>query len=348
MSEQFQLGDPRLTALIQQRLAGEASASLVRAALDYALERPVEELVDVPWLARQAVVTLESLTRDDATQRWIQKGLRELQQRVPPGRLGDQVPLEVSGPLRQVLARRILFDRALVGRLLDHEAARHLVTDLLQGALEGFVQRLRPVSNAVSNTVSNTVARSKGLSRLKLLGEGVKGLGDSVLGGISQELEHRAEHKVKEFVEGALHAAMEQVADHLCDPAHADRYASWRVHALNTLLQTENRVLVREIEKLDPEWLVEVGAGVARSVARRKELEAELTRAFEAALKGMKGRSLASFLEESGMQRGNGVDAWREQLESQLLGQTRNFMATPEFERWLSGLLAPEPSPTND
>ncbi|MBL8617112.1 MAG: hypothetical protein JNM72_15995 [Deltaproteobacteria bacterium] len=334
------------TAQLLARLDGPALDALVDLVIDHVLERPVSALVDPAWLAAQIVAALRAGTRDDRTEAWVRGQLRAVQQRVPPGRLGQHLPAEVAQPLRAVLGRKVIFDRALVGRLLDHEAARHLVTDLLSGALHGFVDKLRPVAGVASGVggalggALGAGRASKGFDRLKLLGQGVKGLSEGVIGGISQELEQRAEGKVKDFVDGALHAAMEQVADHLCAPENAARYAAYRLHVLDTVLDSDNRVLVGEIDKLDPDHLVRTAAGVLRSLARRPGFEAELQRAVQAALDEAGPRSLGDLLRETGLERGEDDGEWRRRLRAPLAAEARVFIRGPAFAAWLDALLA--------
>lgn len=334
------------TAQLLERLDGPALDALVDLVIDHVLERPVSALVDPAWLAAQIVAALRAGTRDDRTEAWVRGQLRAVQQRVPPGRLGQHLPAEVAQPLRAVLGRKVIFDRALVGRLLDHEAARHLVTDLLSGALHGFVDKLRPVAGVASGVggalggALGAGRAGKGLDRLKLLGHGVKGLSEGVIGGISHELEQRAEGKVKDFVDGALHAAMDQVADHLCAPENAARYAAYRLHVLDTVLDTDNRVLVGEIDKLDPDHLVRTAAGVLRSLARRPGFEAELQRAVQAALDEAGPRSLGDLLRETGLERGDDDGEWRRRLRAPLAAEARVFIRGPAFAAWLDALLA--------
>jgi hypothetical protein len=338
------------TAQLLARLDGPALDALVDLVIDHVLERPVSALVDPAWLAAQIVAALRAGTRDDRTEVWVRGQLRALQQRVPPGRLGQHLPAEVAQPLRAVLGRKILFNRALVGRLLDHEATRHLVTDLLSGALHGFVDKLRPVAGVASGVggalggalggAMGAGRAGKGLDRLKLLGQGVKGLSEGVIGGISHELEQRAEGKVKDFVDGALQSAMEQVADHLCAPENAARYAAYRLHVLDTVLDTDNRVLVGEIDKLDPDHLVRTAAGVLRSLARRPGVEDELRRAIEAALAEAGPRSLGDLLRDTGLERGEDDGEWRRRLRAPLAAEARVFIRGPAFTAWLDALLA--------
>lgn len=320
---------------IRARLAGPALDDLVQIAIDHLLDRPLDELVDPEWVADQIRLTLEAATADDATRAWVQDQLRELRSQVPAGTPRDHLPGEVVEPLYQVAARPVVFDRALVGRLLDHDAARHLVTDILTHGLQGFAERLKPMANVVGSTVG----KSRGFGRLKRLSSGVQTLGDGLLGGMSRELEHRAEQKIRTFVDEALHAAMDQVADHLCDPANADRYGGYRTHLLGVVLDTDTKVLAGELEKLDPDHLVEVAVATARSVSRRDGLRSDIAGVVRRALTDNDGRTLRDWLREAGVQELS-EEQWRAGMQARLTAEARTFIATPAFEEWLGDLLA--------
>jgi hypothetical protein len=154
-------------------------------------------------------------------------------------------------------------------------------------------------------------------------------------------VEQRAEQRMREFVDEALHVAMRQVVDHVADPQHAGSYAEFRVHLLDALLATRNEALVAELDKLDVENLVATAAGVARALARRPGLEDELARGLESAMREAGDRSLADFLRESGL------EADRAELEAalvpELAARVRDIAATDAFAEWLERLLAPEP-----
>jgi len=330
------MADLPLTAdRIRSRLDAGALDDLVGLAIDHLLDRPLEELVDPGFIADQVRLTLEAATADDATRHWMQQQLKVLQSKVPEGTPRDHLPPEVVEPLQQVVARPIVFDRVLVGRLLDHDAARHLVTDILTHGLRGFADKLKPVAGMVSGAAQ----KSRGFGRLRRLSSNVQHLGDNLLGGMSRELEHRAEQKIRTFVDEALHAAMDQVADHLCDPANADRYGGYRSHLLAVVLDTDNATLAGEVDKLDPEHLVEVAVATARSVSRRDGLREEITEVVRQAMQDSGGTTLRGWLRDAGLEELS-EDEWRTSMQERLTSEARVFIATPAFSEWLDDLLA--------
>jgi hypothetical protein len=185
-------------------------------------------------------------------------------------------------------------------------------------------------------------AAKAGLGRLRQLSQGVRGLSDGVLGNLSHEIEHRAEARVREFVEEALQATLSEVADHMCRPENASAYADWRVHILDTVLATENRVLAAEVDKLDPDRLVATGAATARALAGRSGLQQEVAELVRTALETMGPRSLRDFLSETGLDAGDAAAAeakWRAEVEAQLALRGREIITTPAFKAWLQALL---------
>jgi hypothetical protein len=304
-----------------RRLENGGLESLATLAIDHLLARPVAELVDPEWVARQVVLALDAVSAGPETEQWLAKRIEDLRETVPAGTVGDRMPDEIRRPLRDVVGRDYLPDRVLVGRLLDHAAMQRLLRDLLVGALRGFVAKLKaPVPRP--------------LSKLRELGG--KALQDGVLGGLSHEIERQAEARIKDFVDGAVHGFVEQVADHLTAPEHAAAYAAFRVHLVDTLVDTELAVFAGEFGKLQPEALVATGAATARALARREGFEGEIAAALRAAIDASSGRSLGELLAEAGIR-----EDWRRETEAQLATQARNLVASDAFRRWLDGLVKP-------
>jgi hypothetical protein len=327
------------TALVLGRLQGGALASLISLVIDDVLQRPVATLIDAESVARQVTNALDVAARSARTEAWLREQITALRGQVPPGTPGDRLPAEVRDPLRAVIGKPIVLDRVLVGRMLQHAAVERLLRDIIGGAVRGFAKKV----SAFAPPPAAAEAAKAGLGRLKAFA-GVKGLSEGVLGGLSQEIEHRAEQKIRDFVDEALHVAMRQMADHAASAEHAEAYAAWRVHLFETLIETDNRILAREVEKLDPDRLVDMGAATVRSLAARPDTQADVAGIVRAAIEALGDRSLSDVLRETGLEESAGIDAeaaWRREVESQLVARGQDILATPAFGAWLDGLLAP-------
>jgi hypothetical protein len=328
-----------LAARARDRLRQGALAELVTLVVDDLLARPVHGLLDPDFVADQVMAALETASEGARTEAWLRERIQGLRDRVPEGTLAERAPDEVVVPLRQALGRPIVWDRALVGRLVDHEAIRSVFRDVLADALRGYAQRLAQLGrdNPVTQTARSLGIGGRdaprglgaGLGRLKTLGEGLAK-------GLSAELEHQAEGRVKEFVDQAMSAVMQQVADHLCDPAYAETYGRYRVHVVDTLLRTELPLLAGEVDKIDPEQLVATGAAIARALAHREGFREDVASGVRAALREAGDRSLRSFLAEAGIDE----TQWRRGIEEQVVARGAELVESPAFGAWLERLLA--------
>ncbi len=315
---------------------GDALDELVHIAMDHVLSRPVNELVDDQWMADQVVAALGSASASEETERWFKERVHEIRDRVPDERLGDHAPAEVMGPLRQVVARPLSMERNLAHRLIDHNAVERLLADILTGSLRSFVGKLQPLLNPVKAGAQRGRSGLGGLGgRLGALSKGVGRLGEEMISGLSHEFEAKAQDRIDDFVRSTMSAMLGQVADHICDPGNAELLGEYRVHILDTLLDTPLPALADEVDKLDPDDLVATGAAVARSLSRRDGFRDEIASVIKAGLNEAGGRSLRDFLDETGLEEG-----WRDSVEEQLGGQVREFVKSEEFVGWLGGVLA--------
>ena len=321
--------------VVHARLQGAALDALVVLVVDHLMAQPVASLVQPDQAAAQVVRALDGATRGDEAEAWLRARITELRGQVPDGKLGDRVPVEVARPLRDVLARPFQPDRELVGRLMDHAAMRGLIKDVMRSSLTGFVDNVKALQQAVPPSV---LQRGPGLGRLKALSQGMRAVSEGVVSQVGRELEHRMSSKVGEFVDEALAQSMAQVADHVCDPRNAAKWGAYRAYLLDTTLDLDNRQLVAEVDKLDPDHLVAMGAAMGRALARREGFQGEVAAMIATALDAAGDRSLRDFLAETGLDADEAE--WRADLEAQIAAQARVVVATPAFRTWLDALLA--------
>ena len=143
-----------------ERLRNGGIDRLVDLLVDDVLDRPVTELVDPAWLARQLAETTRSAAADPQVERWFRERVTELRSRVPAGR--PPIPEEIAAPMRALMERPYVPDRELVGALLDHDTARLMLKNLFQDLLISFARKIRPATP----TVPRTPLPFKGLQRL--------------------------------------------------------------------------------------------------------------------------------------------------------------------------------------
>lgn len=297
--------------------------------IDHLLARPIADLIDPGWIADLSVALLEASVDNPQTEAWIRARVTALRERVPTGALRAAVPADVVRPLSALLRRPYAPDEALVRRLLRHDAVERLLKDTLMSALQGFARRLRPPAGFPQGPFG------PGLGKLRdSFGAGMR---EGLLGGLSHELERQAEQKAREFVDSALQSVMDEVATHLCDPAHAPRYGAYRAYLLDTLLDTPLNTLAREGDKLDLDEVVKTTQAIGRALVRRTELKGEIRRGVALLAREAGQMTAGEAMAESGI----AESAWRPSAEAMLVREARAFSATPAFQAWLTTLLTP-------
>jgi hypothetical protein len=303
-----------VTPTVRARLRDGGIDHLVGLLLDDLLDRPAAELVEPRWLAERLAAAARSAAADPQVESWFRDRVTDARVRVPAGTA--DIPGSIVAPLRDVLQRPYVPDRAILGAILDHPTARLLLKNLFQDLVLNIVRRVRnPLPSARSPL---------GFGGLKKLGEGM-------LGAVGHELEHQVEAKAREFMDAGIERLVGQLADMLCDPQLASDYGAWRAHALDVLLATDLRVLAGEVEKLDPDSLVATGAALVRGIANTPELTDQLTTVLTAAFEASEGRSLRALL--GGLEQ-HGIEAVREVL----VERGRAVLETPAFEAWWDDL----------
>lgn len=298
------------------RLRAGGTDRLVDLLLDDVLDRPLSELVDPAWVARQLVVASRAVAADQKLEDWLRGRLAELRKQVPQGHL--PLPASVRGPLEEVLKKPYRPDRLLVGRLMDHDTARALLKSTFHDLLVGFARKLRPAMPS----------RPAGIN----LGGRLSKLGEVVGGVVGHEVERQVEEKAREFMEAGVQRLVNTIADHLCDPRWVEDYASWRLYALDVLLSTDMKDLQAEVEKLDPDALVATGTAIARGFLAREELESELFSVLKTALEQSGNRSLRSLLSEVGS--GEIGDQGIRMLRDLLRQRAAAVVETEAFAQW--------------
>ena len=310
-----------MSETIRKRLLDDAVDELTHLAFEHILTRPVSTLVNTRSLAQQTSATLKQVAHSEQTEAWLRDHIQTLQSHVPDGNLGDRIPADVVNPIKAAIAKPITPDRQMVGRLVEHGAVESLLRELLVGALQGFAKRLKPAVPGGDRTSSR-------LRSLKRVSEGM-------LGGIGAELERQAEQRAKDFVDSILASVVAQAADDLCDPEKAESYGRFRAHLLDQFLETPLSELSREVHKLDPDAWVSTAAAMAKALADRDDIDAEIEGIIAFAMSTFGDKTAAEVLDEAGID-----DTWRHEAEKQCSTLARDFIQTNAFGSWLENLLA--------
>jgi hypothetical protein len=308
---------------VQQKLREGKLDTLVSAALDHLLSRPIADLVNARDLAHQIVLGLNEVAQHPEGHLWLVAQLKLAMNTTPQGFGRDHLSTDIAESIRNIIAQPITPNREMVGRLMEHGAVENLLRELLVGALQGFAAKLRP--------------SIRGGQRTRERLQSLKRISGNMMGGLGAELERQAEHKVKDFVDSILASVIAQAADNLCDPDQAESHGRFRGHLFDQLLDTPLSDVSREINKVSPEQWVATVVSMIRAQAERPCLEDDLTGLLSSGLAALGAKTGHALLAES-----HSGEQIRASFEQGMLGLATDFIETPEFREWLHDLLETE------
>lgn len=321
------------TLLRRLREEDQHLRALIHLLAEDALNRPVEDLVDPDWLADRVVEGLRASAGDERTRGWVRARVAEARKRLETqqGTLASRVPAERIEPIKDLLRRPYSPDPRIVRGIIDHRAVRALIRDLLQHALTEYASRVQIPKGAVDALRQTPLGRGRFAQLAEVAQSAAR-----VVGG---EVERQLEGKIREFVDGAISRGIEITVSHFCDPEHARDIGDWRADSVDVILQTPMSTWRRELDKLDPERLVDDLAGIVRAVVGSESLRDQLRGLLREAVRAGEGLTARAFLDGSGLE-----DGWRPHVEALLLERARAFVATDAFAAWLITLAGDEPA----
>lgn len=316
-------------AVLERLRAPEgALRELVGLLLEDVLSRPARELVEPAWLAGALAQGMRTSADDPRTTAWIRQQVQALRSRTQDleGNLRGRVPPELVGPVQDLLRRPYTPDPAIVRPILDHAALRELLREMLFTTVMEYARRMRVPDGAMDALRAGPLGRGR-LAQLA----GAASVAARVVGG---EVERQLEPRIREFVDGAISRALDVAVEFFCAPSRAEVLGAWRADSLDVALGMPAEVWRRELDRLDPEGLVEDLSGLVRALAGSAALRDQLEEAITAALEQGGGLSARDFLAGSGLEEG-----WRPQAEELMFQRAQALVHTPAFAGWLRGLL---------
>ena len=332
----------RRAEAVRARLAGGFLDRFAALAVDDLLARPLQDLAASPAVAAALARAIRTAAADPATAAGLRAEARRLVGRVsapshPRARLRRRIPREVTDPLRTFLAEPWVPERDLVLRLLDHDAMRTLVQEVLQESVIGFARRIRSLAPDRLPVLGRAVRRSpvgQGLSRLRSLGSGM-------VSAVGSEIEEHLEQRAREFVAQGIRAALLHVATLLTDPGRSGTLADWRAHLLDALLDTDDATWAREARKTDPDRLAGTILHGIQRLAGRPDLDIALGDLLARPIGPWAEGSLGERLAAAGL-----LEPFREAATAILREQAARLVAGPAFRTFLDDLLSGRDPPS--
>lgn len=293
-----------------KRLREGGAVRLSDLLLDDLLSRPLSELVDAPWLAERLVDAGKAAARDPRSAQRLRDGLARVRKEVRPGPL--PLPTALTQPVTDLLSRPYIPDRVLTGKILDHDTVRMLLRTLFSDLLVAFGRKLK--------TPSAFAGRTAPAGLLKL-----GRLGGEVLNAVGEGFEKHVEERAREFVDAGIGRLVGVMADHVSDPQYATAWSAYRVYAFEVIRKTEQKTLWAEVEKLNPDALVDTGIAVMKAWFDLPEAASEIEEVLRFALQEADGKNLRTLLGEDVA----GLDAVRDLMRQRALAvvETEGFRA---------------------
>ncbi len=331
---------PADKALKKLRRKGKTSASAKLAGIivDDLLARPLRELAPPDEVADRSMDLLAGLAEAGDLETMVIERVDRYIDHVAAetGTLRDWVPGEAPERLKDLVMAAEAKSSDATLKVLDHEAMRGLVRKVLRETLSNFVKKLRsPVSD--SRLLSGVRKRASGVRKRagrltsaprKLMG----GLGDGMMGAVSEEMERQMQRRVGDFVDSAVGGVMRRIADHVTDPSHQGQFGEMRAAVLDMALDTPSKDVARYLDNVDREALAAFVSAEIAGLVGSELLRDRLEQLCEDELDGEP--TLGEYLD-----RRNILDPWRDWAVSVVADRTRALAQTDAFEDWLTALL---------
>lgn len=305
-----------------------ALAELAALVADEVARRPLQELVAGDRLGPHLGEAVRALHASDGLRDRIRDQIE-----AERGRLRDLdrpvdvwLPPHARDPLLIVVGAPWSPSQDLTFRILNHEAVRRLLREVLSGTLRRFASGVRSLDQGAFGGLAGRVAK-----RGKSLFGAAEGIVDAVRGEVEQAFEAR----IKEFLGTAVDEAIRSVAAWLSDPTHAPVMGAMRSSAVQIVLDERTGDLVAEADDLDLDPVIDAVLDGIAAAAEDPGLDAALGAWVDTVTSPWADQTLGDRLEALGSR-----DAGHEVVTAVATDLLREVVLTEAFEAWWRALHA--------
>ncbi len=211
-----------------------ATARHAALAVEDALARTVNELVDVRFVVASLREALQAFTASDTAAAWVVETATEGEKTLAAETraLGRRSSPSLQAGARELAALEVTPPRAVVEKLLDREPIKKLLRAQVVDTLVAFGRK------AASPVADNRIARGLGgLSKLAM-GQGSKSSTfGAIANAVSGEVERQVEKRATDFADTAVAGILDGIAAQLSDPARAKEQVATRLALLDGFLE---------------------------------------------------------------------------------------------------------------
>ena len=316
---------------------GRALTELARLMVLETTATPIRAIATPRWIASQIAAALEAATAGDAARVWVDRRIAEQRDawRTDTRTPRRFVPPEVDAPLRKLLARPYAPAEKIVVRIIDHPAMQAVIREVLEDTLVRFHRRIRQLDAGLGGVggLGLRAAKRAGRGLFGNLGQNLAGLGENLVGGLAEELEHALHERITEFTTGATGEAVRTVARNIADPRRAASWAELRLAALDALLDSPMHELAAELDGLGPEQAVDIVVAAIRSQVDDPQFVSVTEDRVRAVLDATGDGTLGAWLDEVGLR-----DVWTTTTTELVAGRLQAVVQGDAFGAWWADL----------
>ncbi len=297
--------------------------SLVSIAFDDLLSRSVGDLVEPQLLTKRIVDGFVGTVMDPKLEGWINDRISETITLLEgKDNLSSAISDEVINSARSLVEREFHPNRDVLMAIMDHEAIRSIMRDVLMSTLSDFGNSLK---------IPPPPTQERGGGRFGRL-SGFVAQAQGVAANVGSIVERQLEGKITVFVDGAIGNVIESTVDNMVAPESVEALAKWRLDLLNQALETDGDKIRDELARHDTESMVGELAVLLRSLADWDGLTPAILSVMNKV--SSEHRSASDFLNGTSLE-----SEWRPQLESVAVERAREFVSTEPFGHWLTELV---------
>lgn len=307
---------------------------LVSQLVEFALDRPVSELVDAGEIVE---VLAAAVTADNAgrvAERWLEPAWDRHRTRSAQAgdTVGDAVPDPQRDAIRKLLQGARIPKAAWAEGAVDPQLVRDLLAPVLQQTLLGFVRKLPGLGGGEAGAEGGSTGAFGGLAGAfgKRALERAGKLADAGRGVLSGALDERVQQMAREFSRGALGGMRQALAERLESDEGKRLVGRIREQVFDRLLEAKVVDLMEDAETVPPAEARDVAAALVGFNAQREFVQGAIREEVDAWLELEGPRTAGELLEEVGLD-----DVVRRIANDRLDSLLRAFFSTHGFAAWL-------------
>ncbi len=318
-AEQDDLPGRALRALRDEQ--DEALGQLCALGLDALLALPLEQLVDLDVVLGLLDLACEQRFTAGLVEAYAKPAAaRERARAAASAELGQAWwTEETAARMEEILRQSFPLNPQIIDDLVDQRAVRAMLGNVLQEALQAFVQssKLPGLGSAASMVGSIGRRASRG-----------------ILGGLKSGLEGKLESTVSDFVDQSMSRITRKVAEIASTEASRKMQGAMRADLFAKARRTPVTFYYEELAKVPAEELWALLPPVLAHNLARPEIREAILGEVRAAIQREAGRPAVELLRELGVE--GQVRALAQQAA---LPHARAIVGAPAFGQWLAALL---------